>query len=340
MVAEALSTITNCVTPPPALAQLLPSGSGGGGGGGGTTRAGGGGGGGWMYGMTPGRRPDRAPAWGGFIEGGGLQAEEGAAGARPPSALAPAVPPPLDLGPPAPTLGQALEAGYVLARQIVRQSNGIRTLMQLLQPRHGVGPHAVPPAALDRIRALACRALVGLAGDPAIRQILTRLQLARLLSELVREPLGGPHASHTLARRPTGLLPYHEPSAGSGAVPYSYGPYVRGGGTDWHAAFTSSALELIALTTTGTGPMTRHADKFTAAANDATAPALHKIERAAIAASSHVSYNPQELLLLVYEHLKASGLHTSAAALAAEANLARANAALHKLMHLQTAPHG
>lgn len=60
---------------------------------------------------------------------------------------------------------------------VVRQLNGIRVLMQLLQPRHGQGPNAVPTAALDRIRALACRALVGLSGDPVIRQILTRLQV-------------------------------------------------------------------------------------------------------------------------------------------------------------------
>jgi hypothetical protein len=78
---------------------------------------------------------------------------------------------------PGAALGAALEAGYVQARQVLRQSNGIRALMQLLQPRHGQGPNAVAPAALDRIRAQACRALVGLAGDPAIRQILTRLQV-------------------------------------------------------------------------------------------------------------------------------------------------------------------
>ena len=89
----------------------------------------------------------------------------------------PSEPPPLDLGPAAPTLGSALEAGYVAARQAVRAANGIRSLMQLLQPKHAVGPAALPAAALERIRCLACRCLVGLAGDPAIRQILTRLQV-------------------------------------------------------------------------------------------------------------------------------------------------------------------
>ena len=32
--------------------------------------------------------------------------------------------------------------------------------------------------------------------------------------------------------------------------------------------------------------------------------ALHKIERAAIAAATPVSYSPQDLLLLIHEHLK------------------------------------
>lgn len=96
------------------------------------------------------------------------------------------MPPPLDLGPPAApqpsasasaSLGAALEAGYVMARAALRQANGIRSLMQLLQPRHGAGHNAIAPAALDRIRCLACRALIGLAGDAHIRQILTRLQV-------------------------------------------------------------------------------------------------------------------------------------------------------------------
>ncbi|KAG2449728.1 hypothetical protein HYH02_005255 [Chlamydomonas schloesseri] len=245
----------------------------------------------------------------------------------------PALPPPLDLGPAAPSLGSALEAGYVAARQAVRAANGIRSLMQLLQPRHGVGPAALPAAALERIRSLACRCLVGLAGDPAIRQILTRLQLARLLSDLVRDPLQGGGG-----RRPGGGHHLHlEPGAGGGGLGLGGGGGLGRGGlpADWHSSFTAVALELIALTTTGTAPAVRHGDKLTAAANDAAAPALHKIERAAIAAASAVSYSPQELLLLIFEHLKASGLHASAASLAAEAGLGRASAALQRLLYLQ-----
>ena len=57
------------------------------------------------------------------------------------------------------------------------------------------------------------------------------------------------------------------------------------------------------------------------AASDAAAPALHKIERAAIAASTHITYKPQELLTLIKQHLEASGLTETARQLEREANL-------------------
>lgn len=43
----------------------------------------------------------------------------------------------------------------------------------------------------------------------------------------------------------------------------------------------------------GSGPLATRADKVTAMATDAATPALHRIERAAIAAASHVEYSPQ-----------------------------------------------
>ena len=60
-----------------------------------------------------------------------------------------------------------------------------------------------------------------------------------------------------------------------------------------------------------------------AAETDAIAPALHKIERAAIAASTQITYPPAELLMLVEDHLRASGLHASADMLTREAGLPR-----------------
>ena len=59
----------------------------------------------------------------------------------------------------------------------------------------------------------------------------------------------------------------------------------------------------------------------TEAARDATGPALHKMERAAIAAASHITYDPSELLLLIRDHLAALGLHSSAEQLTWEASL-------------------
>lgn len=44
---------------------------------------------------------------------------------------------------------------------------------------------------------------------------------------------------------------------------------------------------------TGAGPLSARPDKVTAAANDAAAPALHKIERGAIAAAAQLSYSSQ-----------------------------------------------
>lgn len=52
---------------------------------------------------------------------------------------------------------------------------------------------------------------------------------------------------------------------------------------------------------------------------DAAAPALHKMERAAIAAASHITYQPSELLMLIHDHLSASGLEATAAMLKTEA---------------------
>lgn len=69
-------------------------------------------------------------------------------------------------------LATQLEQGYRQARDAVRANNGIKVLLHLLQPRI-----YSPPAALDCLRALACRVLLGLARDDAIAHILTKLQV-------------------------------------------------------------------------------------------------------------------------------------------------------------------
>lgn len=80
----------------------------------------------------------------------------------------------ISLGPGAGCAGLAaqLEQCYRQAREAVRANNGIKVLLQLLQPRI-----VTPPAAIDCLRALACRVLLGLARDDTIAHILTKLQV-------------------------------------------------------------------------------------------------------------------------------------------------------------------
>ncbi|TQE00947.1 hypothetical protein C1H46_013487 [Malus baccata] len=63
-----------------------------------------------------------------------------------------------------------LEQGYRQARESVNANNGLKVLLHLLHPCI-----YSPPAALDCLRALACRVL-GLARDDTIAHILTKLQ--------------------------------------------------------------------------------------------------------------------------------------------------------------------
>lgn len=62
-----------------------------------------------------------------------------------------------------------------------------------------------------------------------------------------------------------------------------------------------------------------HATTLTA--SDAATPTLRRIERAAIAAATPITYDSKELLLLIHEHLQASGLGETASALLKETQL-------------------
>ncbi|XP_061347749.1 DDB1- and CUL4-associated factor homolog 1 isoform X2 [Gastrolobium bilobum] len=173
-------------------------------------------------------------------------------------------------------LAAQLVQGYRQAREAVRANNGIKVLLHLLQPRI-----YSPPAALDCLRALACRVLLGLARDDAIAHILTKLQVGKKLSELIRDS-----GSQTL-------------------------------GTEqgrWQAELSQAAIELI-------GIVTNSGRASTLAATDAATPTLRRIERAAIAAATPITYHSRELLLLIHEHLQASGLSQTASRLLKEAQL-------------------
>ncbi|OMO61923.1 hypothetical protein CCACVL1_23143 [Corchorus capsularis] len=173
-------------------------------------------------------------------------------------------------------LAAQLEQGYRQAREVVRANNGIKVLLHLLQPRI-----YSPPAALDCLRALACRVLLGLARDETIAHILTKLQVGKKLSELIRDSGG------------------QTPGTEQGR---------------WQSELAQVAIELIAI-------VTNSGRASTLAATDAATPTLRRIERAAIAAATPITYHSRELLLLIHEHLQASGLAETASSLLKEAQL-------------------
>lgn len=57
-------------------------------------------------------------------------------------------------------------------------------------------------------------------------------------------------------------------------------------------------------------------------------PPLLRTERSAVAAASHITFAPRELLSLIQDHLNAAGLQQTAAMLAKEANLADSASAM------------
>lgn len=173
-------------------------------------------------------------------------------------------------------LATQLEQGYRQAREVVRANNGIKVLLHLLQPRI-----YSPPAALDCLRALACRVLLGLARDNTIAHILTKLQVGKKLSELIRDAGSQTHGTEQ---------------------------------GRWQAELSQAAIELI-------GIVTNSGRASTLAATDAATPTLRRIERAAIAAATPITYHSRELLLLIHEHLQASGLSATASSLLKEAQL-------------------
>lgn len=183
----------------------------------------------------------------------------------------------LGVGVGGPGLAAQLEQGYRQAREVVRANNGIKILLQLLSSRM-----VTHPVAIDSIRALACRVLLGLARDDAIAHILTKLQVGKKLSELIRDT----------------------------SAQTSGGDSGR-----WQAELTQVAIELI-------GVLTNSGKETTLAATDAAAPALRRIERAGIAAATPISYHSRELMQLIHEHLLGSGFTATAAMLQKEAGLA------------------
>ncbi|MEW5311078.1 MAG: hypothetical protein WDW38_002821 [Sanguina aurantia] len=136
-----------------------------------------------------------------------------------------------------------------------------------------------------------------------------------------------PSRAAVLQRRPSVHLTHGGPVPQSGAY--------------WLDTFQATAIELITLTNAGVGgaggSLLRPDKLSAAAATDATAPTLQKMQRAAIAAATPLTYSSQELLLLIWQHLRSAGLHSSAAALHKEAHLS--SAASSSQAHAHPSPH-
>merc|ERR1712176_764483 len=119
---------------------------------------------------------------------------------------------------------------------------------------------------------LSLQALLGLAQDPSIAQVLSKLQLPNLLSEMLRDPNVNPGYEKTR--------------------------YLNGSYSLFAQNFRRAALKLIAVLT--------GADLAeTMSTNDATISALQKLEKASIVASTKITYPQRELLQLIHEHLLA-----------------------------------
>jgi HIV-1 Vpr-binding protein len=180
-------------------------------------------------------------------------------------------------------LASSFAKTFERSRRLVRANNGIKVLLALLCNRC----HDIRNS--EMMSYLSLQALLGLAQDPSIAQVLSKLQLPHLLSEMLRDPKVNPGYEKTRY-----------------STNGSYSLFAQN--------FRRAALKLIAVLT--------GADlEETISTNDATISALQKLEKASIVASTKITYPQRELLQLIHEHLLASGMVESAQRLEAEAKL-------------------
>lgn len=154
-------------------------------------------------------------------------------------------------------------------RKLARERNAIKVCVYLLRYKRSVQN-------ADAIRLLATRALLGLSRDRHISQIIEKMQVGQMLSDMIRSD------------------PVLEENA------------------DIHVRFRESALDLISH-------VTHRASNVVI--NEATDPTVRKIEKASIVANTRISYDENELLRLIHDHLATKGLHRAALALLDEAKI-------------------
>ena len=195
-----------------------------------------------------------------------------------------------------------MEETFMTARKHIQEARGVRMLLNLLFKTS----KTLPQPSMNITRALSCRALLGLSRDESIAHTLQTLQIARHLSELIRET--GKSYKSILDSGDAPREANREHGTGSAAT-------VQAAAAEFHQC----AVELIAAT----AGFANVKATTPAVASDAAAPPLAKLERHLIAAATKVRYPHEELLQVIHEHLVAAGLSKTASSLLTEAHLER-----------------
>ncbi|KAH9260581.1 hypothetical protein BASA81_001048 [Batrachochytrium salamandrivorans] len=166
------------------------------------------------------------------------------------------------------------------ARNLARNNNAVMALLALLNYKE-------KPADADPIRFYACDALFGLSLDAQVADILTALNVDRVLTEIRNSEV------------------------------------VLAENVSFHSKLKAKALELLNSISPRELGEAASAQEEIAMAADAAA---RRIARDAIVRRSNVQWNQRELLLLIYEHLELHGCHQAAQTLKIEADLSNQSA--------------
>ena len=182
----------------------------------------------------------------------------------------------------------------------VRSNNGIMVLLELLHIK-------TPITDADSIRALATKALLGLARSDAAKQIMSKLPIfaSGQLQQLVREPiLNDKRTEHVKFQQYAHQL-MKLVSAGGGEIRIN-------------CILQHSTMVLVLG-----GPSNMTGNDFS----------LEVLHRASVVAQTKITFPKKQLLQLIKEYLSSLGLTESAAVLQREANLALMNSTARDFVH-------
>ena len=159
----------------------------------------------------------------------------------------------------------------------VRENNGIMTLLQLLHIK-------TPITDADSIRALACRALVGLARSGPAQQIMSKLPIFvnNQLQQLIREPILQDKRLE-------------------------------------HVKFQRHAHDLLRMVSAQGG---QSDNRRPILGTDCDEFSLELLHRASVVAQTKIQFSKKQLLQLIQEYLASQGMYESASTISKEGNLA------------------